>query len=166
MSDLHILKISPPSLINVTFLSAELFWENIKPILYFCLFLTLRWQGYFATFLMEDQNLAAYLCSSKIWWLCLFTSSTTRFAGDVGYRMAKNSIALYKDFFLWTMTSTSDTENEAHDILSQILRPFWTVCLSYFFRPQYVCFLTYLYVPLIPNPSGQLAERIVYIIPL
>ena len=64
------------------------------------------------------------------------------------------------------MTSTSDTENEAHDILSQILRPFLDCMPQLFFRPQYVCFLTYLYVPLIPNPSGQLAEWIIYIIPL
>ena len=34
------------------------------------------------------------------------------------------------------------------------------------FRPQYVWFLVHLYVALIPNSSGQLAELIVYIIPL
>ena len=33
-----------------------------------------------------------------------------------------------------------------------------------FLRPQYVSFLEHLYVGLIPNPSGQLAELIVYII--
>ena len=27
---------------------------------------------------------------NKIWWLCLVPTSTTRFASDVGYRMAKN----------------------------------------------------------------------------
>ena len=39
-------------------------------------------------------------------------------------------------------------------------RPFWIACLSYFFRPQYVWFPSYLYVKLIPNSSGQLAELI------
>ena len=35
-----------------------------------------------------------------------------------------------------------------------------------YFKPQYVWFLAHLYVDLIPNPSGQLAELIVDIIPL
>ena len=47
------------------------------------------------------------------------------------------------------MTSNSLTENEEHDILSQI----------------YVWFPALLYGPVIPNCSGQLAELIVYIIP-
>ena len=34
------------------------------------------------------------------------------------------------------------------------------------FKPQYVWFLVYLYVGLIPNSSGHLAELIVYTIPL
>ena len=33
-------------------------------------------------------------------------------------------------------------------------------------REQYVWFLVHLYAALIPNSSGQLAELIVYIIPL
>ena len=37
---------------------------------------------------------------------------------------------------------------------------------SVIFRLQYVCFLAHLYVGLIPNTSGQLAELIAYIIPL
>ena len=36
-------------------------------------------------------------------------------------------------------------------------RPFWIACLSYF-SPQYVSFLVHLYVAVIPNSSGQLAE--------
>ena len=47
------------------------------------------------------------------------------------------------------MTYNSLTENEEHDILSQI----------------YVWFPALLYGPVIPNCSGQLAELIVYIIP-
>ena len=47
------------------------------------------------------------------------------------------------------MTSNSLTENEEHDILSQI----------------YVWFPALLYGPVIPNRSGKLAELIVYIIP-
>ena len=34
---------------------------------------------------------------NKIWWLCLVSTSTTWFASDVGYRMAKNLIELYKE---------------------------------------------------------------------
>ena len=37
---------------------------------------------------------------------------------------------------------------------------------SVIFIPQYVWFLVHLYVGLIPKSSGQLAELIVYIIPL
>ena len=35
-----------------------------------------------------------------------------------------------------------------------------------FFRPQYMWFPSQLYIGVIPNSSGQLAELIVYIIPL
>ena len=66
------------------------------------------------------------------------------------------------------MTSNSLTENEEHDIPSQILKTiFFIACLSYFFKPQYVWFLTHLCGPEIPNSSGQLAELIpvVYINP-
>ena len=34
---------------------------------------------------------------NKIWWLCLVPTSTTRFASDVGYRIAKNLVGLYKE---------------------------------------------------------------------
>ena len=44
-------------------------------------------------------------------------------------------------------------------------RTFWVAYLI-FFRPQYVWFLSHLYVGLIPNSSGQLAELIVFVIPL
>ena len=37
------------------------------------------------------------LCLNKIWWLCLAPTSTTRFASDVGYRMAKKLIGLYNE---------------------------------------------------------------------
>ena len=43
---------------------------------------------------------------------------------------------------------------------------FWIVCLSYFFKPQYVWFLVHLYVAYLPNSSSQLSELILYIIPL
>ena len=48
------------------------------------------------------------------------------------------------------MTSDSLTENEEHDIPSQIWKPFFGLDMCY---------------PMIPNYSGQLAELIVYIIP-
>ena len=54
-----------------------------------------------------------------------------------------------------TRYSLTKFENQLLDRMPQL-----------FFRPQYVSFLTYLQVPLIPNSSGRLAELIVYIIPL
>ena len=47
----------------------------------------------------------------------------------------------------------------------KFLNHFWMACLIDF-EPQYVWFLVHLYVGLIPNSSGQLAELIVYAIPL
>ena len=35
--------------------------------------------------------------NNKIWWLCLVPTSTTRLSRDVGYRMAKKCIGLYKE---------------------------------------------------------------------
>ena len=40
----------------------------------------------------EDYNDA-----NKIWWLCLLPTSTTRFASDVGYRMARKLKGLLKE---------------------------------------------------------------------
>ena len=37
------------------------------------------------------------LKNNRIWWLCLVPTSTTSFASDLGYRMAKNLIGLYKE---------------------------------------------------------------------
>ena len=66
------------------------------------------------------------------------------------------------------MTSNSLTENEEHDIPSQILMTiFWIASfafLSYFLDPN-MWFPAHLYGPVIPNSSGQSAELIVYIIP-
>ena len=42
------------------------------------------------------------------------------------------------------MTSNSLTENEEHNILSQILMTNFGLHASVIFRPQYVCFLVYL----------------------
>ena len=61
------------------------------------------------------------------------------------------------------MTSKSLTQNDEHDIPSQILKTVLIASLSYFFRPQ---FSSYLHLAVIPNSSGQLAELIVYTIPL
>ena len=35
--------------------------------------------------------------TNKFWWLCLLPTSTIRFASDLGYRMAKKWIGLYKE---------------------------------------------------------------------
>ena len=45
-------------------------------------------------------------------------------------------------------------------------RSFWIACLSYFFKLQYVWLLVHMYIAAIINSSGQLAELIVYMIPL
>ena len=42
-------------------------------------------------------------------------------------------------------------------------RPFLDCMPQLFFRPKYVCFPVHLKGPMIPDPSGQLAELIVYI---
>ena len=57
------------------------------------------------------------------------------------------------------MTSNSLTENEEHNIPPTHFEDhLWIACLSYFFRPKYVWF------PVGScDPSGQLAELIVYI---
>ena len=49
--------------------------------------------------------------------------------------------------------------------LHKFWRSFWIACLSYFSRLQYVWFLVHMYGAII-NSSGQLAELIVYMIPL
>ena len=70
------------------------------------------------------------------------------------------------------MPSHCSTENEEHDIPSQILMTIlWIASFAFprlqlFFKPKYVWFPAHLYGPVIPNSSGQLAELIgVYIIP-
>ena len=70
-------------------------------------------------------------------WLCLVPTSTTRFTSDVGYRIAKNLIGLYK-------------ENNAHEQWHPIpfphkfWRPFLDCMPQVIFRPQYVWFLVHL----------------------
>ena len=59
------------------------------------------------------------------------------------------------------MTSNSLTENEEHDIPSQILKTIFGLRASVIFRPKYVWFPAHLKGPMIPDPSGQLAELIV-----
>ena len=62
------------------------------------------------------------------------------------------------------MTSNSLTENEEQDIPSHILKAIFFNCMpQLFFRPIYVWFPVHLKGPVIPDPSSQLAELIVYI---
>ena len=61
------------------------------------------------------------------------------------------------------MTSNSLTENEEHNITPHILKTIFGLHTSVIFRPKYVCFPVHLLGPVIPDPSGQLAELIVYI---
>ena len=67
---------------------------------------------------------------------------------------------------IWTMTSNSVIQNEEHDIASHILKTILDCMTQLFFRPQYVWFLVQLYVDVISNSGGELAEVIVYIIPI
>ena len=66
-------------------------------------------------------------------------------------------------YFLWTMKSNSLTENEEQYIPSHILKTIFGLHASVIFRPKYVWFPIHLKGPMIPDPSGQLAELIVYI---
>ena len=63
------------------------------------------------------------------------------------------------------MAPNSLTENEEHNIPSQILKTIFGLHTSAIFTSQYAWFLTHLQGPVIPNYSGQLAELIVYVIP-
>ena len=54
------------------------------------------------------------------------------------------------------------TENEEHNNHT-FWRPILDRLSQLFFRPKYVWFLVHLKGPVIPDPSGQLAELIVYI---
>ena len=53
-------------------------------------------------------------------------------------------IVLYKELFLWAMTSNSLTENEEHDIPSHILKIIFGLQASVVFRTKYVWFPVHL----------------------
>ena len=74
-----------------------------------------------------------YIKENKAWWQCLVPTSTTRFASDAGYRMAKMLHSYIRKYFLWTMTPNSLTENEEHDIPSQILKTIFGLHASVIF---------------------------------
>ena len=62
------------------------------------------------------------------------------------------------------MTSNSLTENEEQDTPSHILKTIFGLHASHlFFGPKYVWFPVHLKGSMIPDPSGQLAELIIYI---
>ena len=67
---------------------------------------------------------------NMIWWLCLVPTSATRFASDVGYRMAKKWIGLCKETIFM---NNSLTENGEHDIPSQILKTIFGLHASVIF---------------------------------
>ena len=64
---------------------------------------------------------AAQWIFDTIWWVCLVPTSGTRFASDVGYRMSKIWHGCTRKI-IFMMTSNSLTENEEHNIPSQILK--------------------------------------------
>ena len=61
------------------------------------------------------------------------------------------------------MTSNSLTENKEHAIPSHILNTIFGLHASVIFRRKYVWFPVHLWGPVIPDPSGQLAELFVNI---
>ena len=61
------------------------------------------------------------------------------------------------------MTSNSLTEKEEQDIPSHILKTIFGLHASVISRPKYVWFPIHLKGPVIPDPSGQLADLVVYI---
>ena len=71
--------------------------------------------------------------------------------------MGKKLLELYKENYFY---------EQRYQIPSQNFKTIFDCMPQLFFRPQYVWFLVLLYVALIPNFSGQLAELIIYIIPL
>ena len=101
---------------------------------------------------------------NRIWWLCLVPTLTTRFDGDLGCRMAKNSIGFKGNTFMNNDIKFLNTECETWYSLTSFEDHFG-IYTPVIFRPQNVWFPSHLYVGLILNSSGQLAELIVYIIP-
>ena len=82
---------------------------------------------------------------NKIRWLRLVPTSTTRFASDVGYRMTKFNRVIQGKLFLWTMASNSLTEDEGHDIPSQIFKNIFGWHASVIFQTS-ICVVSNLFV--------------------
>ena len=116
-------------------------------------------------YLSATLNRTTLCWNNRIWWLCLVSTSTTRFARDLGYRMAKNLTGLYKENALYEQWRQIPKHRRTW-YPSQILKTILNCMSQLFFKPQYVWFPSHLYVTLIPNSSGQLAELNVYIIPV
>ena len=55
----------------------------------------MQWATRQSQSIFRPTNYKSVMTANKIWWLCLVHISTTRFASDVGYRIAKNLIRLY-----------------------------------------------------------------------
>ena len=84
----------------------------------YCSVITVKYDMLIAHFYAKNMQCKG----NKIWWLCLVPTPTTRFASEVGYRIAKIWHGYTRKIFLWTMTSNSLTENEEQDIPSHILK--------------------------------------------
>ena len=85
------------------------------------------------------------LFANKIWSLCLVPTSTTRFATDVGYRMAKKWVGLYKEiFFMKNDILFLNREWGTRYSLTNFGDHFLDCMPQLFLRPQYVWFLTHL----------------------
>ena len=83
-----------------------------------------------------------FYTENKVWWLCLVPTSTTRFASDVGYRMAKiKHSCTRKIFFLNNDIQFLNREWITRYSLTNFEDHFWIACLSYFLDPNMCGFL-------------------------
>ena len=74
---------------------------------------------------------------NKIWWLCLVPTSTTRFASEVGYRIAKIWHGYTrKIFFMNNDIEFLNRERRTRYSLTHFEDHFWIACLSYFLDPN------------------------------
>ena len=59
------------------------------------------WISFPARFSRINVRWLVETVTNSIWWLCVVPTSTTRFASDLGYRMCKNLMGLYKENYLY-----------------------------------------------------------------
>ena len=127
-------------------------WLRVVAIHFLWLNYTLDWLKYGCkgqVAFQSYENIALYffgvlfcinICYSrynKIWWLCLVPTSTTRFASEVGYRIAKIWHGYTrKIFFMNNDIKFLNRERRTRYSLTHFEDHFWIACLSYFLDPN------------------------------